>query len=166
LIIKTRILASSVVIFLSSILLIGIISSSSHAYAQQSSRQSSNQELPESIIAASSTDTTPHVLKLRATQQGEDGQPKKISGFKIDLTNVVTAQINSQVLVFATDSSLQVTGAKIRTVSGQLIDLVPLTTTQANAFSIAGLPLGVYTLDIITQKGNTKAAFEGILVIS
>ena len=105
LIIKTRILTLSLVIFLSSILLIGIVSSSSHAYAQQSSRQS-NQELPESIIAASGTDTTPHALKLRATQQ-EDGQPKKVSGFKIDLTNVVTAQINSQVLVFDTDSSLQ-----------------------------------------------------------
>ena len=167
LIIKTRILTSSLVIFLSSILLIGIISSSSHAYAQQSSRQSSNQELPESIIAASSTDTTPHVLKLRATQQGEDGQPKKVSGFKIDLTNVVTTQINSQVLVFITDSSVHVIGAKIRTVSGQLIDLVPSTTTkQTNAFSVAGLPVGVYTLDIITQKGNTKAAYEGILVIS
>ncbi|HKG31688.1 MAG TPA: carboxypeptidase-like regulatory domain-containing protein [Nitrososphaeraceae archaeon] len=162
---KTKILPFSLVIFLSSILLIGIISSSSYAYAQQP-QQSSNRRLPPSIIAASTTDTTPHALNLKATQQGEDGQPKKISGYEIDLTNVVTAQINSQVLVFATDSSLQVTGAKIRTVSGQLIDLVPLTTTQANAFSIAGLPLGVYTLDIITQKGNTKAAYEGILVIS
>ena len=162
---KTKILPFSLVIFLSSILLIGIISSSSYAYAQQP-QQSSNQRLPPSIIAASTTDTTPHALNLKATQQGEDGQPKKISGFKIDLTNVVTAQINSQVLVFATDSSLQVTGAKIRTVSDLLIDLVPLTTTQANAFSITGLPLGVYTLDIITQKGNTKAAYEGILVIS
>ena len=165
-IIKTKILTLSLVIFLSSILLIGIISSSSHAYAQQSSRQS-NQQFPSSIIAASSTDTTPHALKLRATQQGEDGQPKKVSGFKIDLTNVVTTQINSQVLVFATDSSVHVIGAKIRTVSGQLIDLVPSTTTkQTNAFSVAGFPVGVYTLDIITQKGNTKAAYEGILVIS
>jgi hypothetical protein len=164
LIIKTRIILG-LVIFLSSILLIGIVSSSSHAYAQQSSRQS-NQQFPESIIAASSTDTTPHALKLRATQEGEDGQPKKVSGFKIDLTNVVTAQINSQVLVFATDSSLQIIGAKVRTVSGQLIDLVPSTTTQTNAFSVAGLPVGVYTLDIISQKGNTKAAYEGILVIS
>jgi hypothetical protein len=162
---KTKILPFSLVIFLSSILLIGIISSSSYTYAQQP-QQSSNQRLPPSIIAASTTDTTPHALNLKATQQGEDGQPKRVSGFKIDLTNVVTAQINSQVLVFATDSSLQVTGAKIRTVSDLLIDLVPLTTTQANAFSITGLPLGVYTLDIITQKGNTKAAFEGILVIS
>ena len=109
---KTKILPFSLVIFLSSILLIGIISSSSYAYSQQP-QQSSNQRLPPSIIAASTTDTTPHALNLKATQQGEDGQPKKISGFKIDLTNVVTAQINSQVLVFVTDSSVQVIEANL-----------------------------------------------------
>src|SRR5215207_6612119 len=165
LIIKKRILTLSLAIFLSSILLIGIISSSSHVYAQQSS-QRSNQKFPPSITAASSTDTTPHALKLKAIQQGEDGQPKKVRGFKIDLKNVIPAQINSQVLVSITDSSMKVIGAKVRTVSGQLIDLVPSSTTRTNAFSLAGLPVGVYTLDIITQKGNTKAAYEGILVIS
>jgi hypothetical protein len=165
LIIKKRILTLSLAIFLSSILLIGIISSSSHVYAQQSS-QRSNQKFPPSITAASSTDTTPHALKLKATQQGEDGQPKKVRGFKIDLKNVIPAQINSQVLVSITDSSMKVIEAKVRTISGQLIDLVPSTTTQTNAFSLTGLPVGVYTLDIITQKGNTKAAYEGILVIS
>ena len=38
--------------------------------------------------------------------------------------------------------------------------------SQANAFSLANLPVGVYTLDVMTQKGNAKAAYEGILVIS
>jgi hypothetical protein len=53
------------------------------------------------------------------------------------------------------------------TVSDQLIDLIPSTTPRAtNAFSLANLPAGVYTLDLITQKGNTRAAYEGILVIS
>ena len=162
-ILKTRISPLSIVVFLSIVLLIGIISSS-YASVQQQSQQSN--QFPSTIIAASSTDTTPHVLKLRATQQGEDGEPKKVSGFKNDLSNVITAQVNSQVLVFVTDSSVQIIGAKIRTVSGQLFDLVRSTTTQTNPFSIAGLPVGVYTLDIITQKGNTKAAYEGILVIS
>jgi predicted transcriptional regulator len=136
------------------------------AYAQ---KQQQSNKFPQSITAASSTDTTPHALKLKATQQGGEGenaQPKKVSGFKIDLTNVVTAQINSQVFVFVTDSSLKVIGAKVRTVSDQLIDLVPSTSTQANAFSLANLPVGVYTLDIMIQKGSTKAAYEGILVIS
>ena len=80
------------------------------------------------------------------------------------MTNVVAAQINSQVLVFVTDSSVRVVEAKVRTVSDQLIDLVP--SSQANAFSLANLPVGVYTLDVMTQKGNAKAAYEGILVIS
>jgi hypothetical protein len=151
------------VIFLSSNLLIGIISTSSYAYAQEQRPQQSNQQFPSSIIVASSNDITPHVLKLKVIQQGEDAQPKRVSGFEIDLSNVVTSQINSQLLAFVTDSSLQVTGATIRTVSGQSLDLVSL--IQANAFSLANIPAGVYTLDIITQKGNTRAAYEGILVI-
>jgi hypothetical protein len=61
---------------------------------------------------------------------------------------------------------VQVIGAKVRTISGQLIDLVPSITTQTNAFSLTNLPVGIYTLDVITQKGNSKAAYEGILVIS
>jgi hypothetical protein len=113
---------------------------------------------------ASSTGTTPHTLELRAIQDGDNAEPRKVSQFKLDMTNVVTAQVNSQLLVFLTDNSVRVLEAKVRTVSDQLIDLVP--TIQANAFSLANLPVGVYTLDIITQKGNAKAAYEGILVIS
>jgi hypothetical protein len=165
LILNTRIFAFSLAIFLSIILLTGTIGSSSYSYTYgQEQPQQSNQQFPSSIIAASSTDTTPHALKLKATQQGEDEQPKKVSGFKIGLTNVVTAQINSPIYIFVTDSSLYVIEAKVRTVSGQLIDLVP-STGQTNAFSLENLPVGVYTLDVITQKGNAKAAYEGILVL-
>jgi hypothetical protein len=35
-------------------------------------------QFPQSIIAASSTDTTPHVLELRATQDGDNAEPKKV----------------------------------------------------------------------------------------
>jgi hypothetical protein len=86
-----------------------------------------------------------------------------VSGFSLDTTNTLTAQLNSQLLVFVTDSSVQVVEAKVTTASDQLINLIP--STQANAFSLANLPAGVYTLDVITQKGNTKAAYEGILVL-
>ena len=56
--------------------------------------------------------------------------------------------------------------AKVRTASNQVINLVPSTSPQAsNAFSLTNLPAGVYALDVITQKGNTKAAYEGILAI-
>src|SRR5215218_8842017 len=129
-----------------------------------SSQTAEGEQFPQSIIVASSTDTTPHSLELRAVQDEDNAEPRKISGFRLDMTNVVAAQIDSQVLVFVTDSSVRVLEAKVRTVSDQLIDLVP--SSQANAFSLANLPAGVYTLDVITQKGNTKAAYEGILVIS
>jgi hypothetical protein len=128
-----------------------------------SSQTVEEEQFPQSIIAASSTDTTPHELELRATQDEDNAEPRKVSGFRLDMTSVVAAQINSRLLVFVTDSSVRVLEAKVRTVSDQLIDLIP--SSQANAFSLANLPVGVYTLDVITQKGNAKAAYEGILVI-
>jgi hypothetical protein len=128
-----------------------------------SSQTVEEERFPRSIIAASNTDTTPHSLELRAKQDGDNAEPRKVSGFKLDMINVVAAQINSQVLVFVIDSSVRVLEAKVTTVSDQLIDLVP--SSQANAFSLANLPVGVSTLDVITQKGNAKAAYEGILVI-
>jgi hypothetical protein len=108
-----------------------------------SSRTVEGEQFPQSIIASSSTDTTPHALELRAIQDGDNAEPRKVSGFRLDMTNVVAAQINSQVLVFVTDSSVKVLEAKVRTVSDQLIDLVP--SSQANAFSLTNLPVGVYS---------------------
>jgi maltodextrin utilization protein YvdJ len=90
-----------------------------------SSQTVEEEQFPQSIIAASSTDTTPHSLELKAIQDGDNAEPKKVSRFKLDMTNVVAAQINSQLLVFVTDSSIRVIEAKVRTVSDQLIDLVP-----------------------------------------
>jgi hypothetical protein len=34
-----------------------------------------------------------------------------------------------------------------------------------NSFSLTDLAAGVYTIDVITQKGSAKAAYEGILVL-
>jgi hypothetical protein len=70
--VKTRILTQGFVNLFLSILSLGIISSSPHAYAQQQPQQSLHQ-IPSSIIAASSTETTSYALKLKATQQGEAG---------------------------------------------------------------------------------------------
>src|SRR5918993_429151 len=71
-----------------------------------SSQTAEEEQFPQSIIAASSTDTTPHALNLRATQQGDE-EPERASGFNLDITNVVGAQANSQLLVFVTDSSVE-----------------------------------------------------------
>jgi hypothetical protein len=141
------------------LLLISSLVSGNFAFASTAEGQ-----FPQNIIAASSTVTTPHVLELRAIQDGDNAEPRKVSQFKLDMTNVVTAQANSQLLVFVTDNSVRVLEAKVRTASDRLIDLVP--SSQANAFSLVNLPVGVYTLDVMAQKGNAKAAYEGILVIS
>ena len=152
-------IAASLVMFL---LIISLVVPAHFTFWSQTAEE---EQFPQSIIASSSTDTTPHLLNLKATQQG-DRQPERVGGFNLDVTNAVTTQANSQLHVFVTDSSVRVTEAKVRTVSNQLFDLVPSTTPQAtNAFSLVNLPAGVYTLDVITQKGNTEAAYEGVLVI-
>lgn len=121
-------------------------------------------QFPQSIIASSSSDTTPHLLKLKGTQQG--GIETRVSGFSLDATSAIGAQVNSQLLVLVTDSALRVSEAKARTASNQVINLPPTASQQAaSAFSLANLPGGVYTLDVITQKGNAKAAYEGVLSI-
>jgi hypothetical protein len=53
-----------------------------------------------------------------------------------------------------TDNSLDVIEAKVRTESDQLIDLIP--SSQANAFSLANLPVGVYTLDVTERKHKSS----------
>jgi hypothetical protein len=97
---------------------------------------------------------------LRATQ--ENGQAKVVPGFKVDLTNVVSTPANSDLAIFTTDNALSIVKAKVKTTAGTFIDLSKKNT---NVFSLAGLSAGVYTLDVIVQKQNSKAAYEGIIVI-
>jgi hypothetical protein len=111
--------------------------------------QATEGQFPESIIVSSNVDTTPHLLELKATQQGDAGA-QKVSGFNLDTINAVTAQTDSQLIVYVTDGSVKVIEAKVRMVSDRYINLVPSTSSQAtNAFSLANLPEGVYTLDVI-----------------
>jgi hypothetical protein len=58
---------------------------------------------------------------------------------------------------------VQIVEAQARSQLDQVINLVP--STQANAFSLANLPAGVHTLDVLTQKGDEKAAYQGILLL-
>ena len=113
-----------------------------YAYAQG---QISGQ-FPQSIVAFSSTDPTPHSLELAAIKQG-NAESSEISGLSLDTTNTVIAQTNSQLTVFVTDNTVQVLEAKVKTATGQMIDLNP--STQANTFSVANLPVGTYTLDVL-----------------
>jgi uncharacterized membrane protein YgcG len=114
---------------------------------------------PDSIFA-STNQAQLHELVLKATQ--ENGLTSTVAGFKVDLTNVVSAPANSELAIFTTDSALSINEAKVKTTTDAFIDLVK---QSQNSFSLTGLPAGVYTLDVITQKGNARAAYEGILVL-
>ena len=144
------------------LLLISVLTHVGVVFAQS---QTTDGQFPKNIIVSSDTDTTPNPLKLLATQQ-EGAAVQEVSDFSLDTTDNITAQPNSQLLVFVSDSSVGVIAAKAGTTSGQIIDLVPSASQQAtNSFSLANLREGVYTLDIMTQKGNIRAAYEGILEI-
>jgi hypothetical protein len=91
LIIKSKISTLSLIVLLLSVLLLGL-DPTLQTYAQG---QLSNQ-FPQSIIAFSSTDQTPHSLELKFIQQHQDSEPQEISGFSLNITNTLTAHINSQ----------------------------------------------------------------------
>jgi len=150
---------------ITSLMLLFLISSLAQVKFNFAQSQTTDGQLPQNIITSSSTDTTPNSLKLLATQE-EGGAVQEVGGFSLDTADNITAQPDSQLLVFVSDSTVEVIGAKVSSASGQIIDLVPSTSQQStNAFSLANLPAGVYTLDVMTQKGNTRAAYEGILEI-
>jgi hypothetical protein len=142
-------------IFLSAILVSGGISTSE---AQQA--------IQDSIIVTTNVDPTPHILKLKALQDAEQQSTIRVSGFQVDTSNVISAPINSQLIVFPTDPLMSVMEVKVRLAAGEFLNLSPSLGQQHNTFSLANLPLGIYTLDIITQKESQKGAYEGLLVIS
>jgi hypothetical protein len=78
------------------------------------------------------------------------------------LTNVISIPTNSELAIFTTDGALSINEAKVKTTANSFIDLVK---RSQNSFSLASLAAGVYTIDVITQKGSARAAYEGILVL-
>ncbi|MDQ3837927.1 MAG: hypothetical protein M3297_01510, partial [Thermoproteota archaeon] len=114
---------------------------------------------PSNIFARVDQQAQLHELVLKATQ--ENGQTNTVTGFKVDLTNVVPASANSELDIITLDNVLPVVEARVKSTSDTFTDLIKKNT---NVFSLAELPAGVYTLDVIVQKQSSKAAYEGILV--
>jgi hypothetical protein len=115
---------------------------------------------PNSIFVRANQQAELHELVLKATQ--ENGQTNTVTGFKVDLTNVVPASANSELDISTFANALPVVEARVKSTSDTYTDLIKKNTS---VFSLAELPAGVYTLDVIVQKQNSKAAYEGILVI-
>lgn len=130
-----------------------VASSNVDLYAQ------TQETYPDSIFA-STNQAQLHELLLKATE--ENGQTNSVPGFSIDLTNVISVPTNSELDIFTTDNSLSINEAKVKSTTNSFIDLVK---QSQNSFSLTGLAAGVYTVDVITQKGNSRAAYEGILVL-
>jgi hypothetical protein len=85
------------------------------------------------------------------------------SSFKIDFNNVIQIP-QGQNLVLFPDSLAEgfvITKAKLINEQKQTIylDLVP---NQRNAFSLNGIPNGVYTLDVVGKLGNTEGGYESM----
>jgi hypothetical protein len=117
------------------------------------------ESFPDNIFA-STNQAQLHELLLKATE--ENGQINSVPGFSLDLTNVISIPANSKLDIFTTDNALSINEAKVQSNTNSVIDLVK---QGQNSFSLAGFPPGVYTVDIVTQKGNSRAAYEGILVL-
>jgi hypothetical protein len=157
-------------IMLSLLLIFAIITTGGgaalHVYTIPLTPVTAQLQFQDSIIVTTNVDPTPHLLKLKATQNGEE-ETVRISEFTVDTTNILSAPMNSYVVVFATDPLMSVLEAKVGLANGDLLNLAPASAGgQPNSFSLTNLPIGVYTLDIITQKGSQKGAYEGILAIS
>jgi hypothetical protein len=76
------------------------------------------------------------------------------------MKNVALIPINSPTVNVFSNEPLQITGAKVRT-DTQTFDL---NQAGSNIFSLAGFQAGIYTLDIIVQKGSDHAVYETIIV--
>jgi hypothetical protein len=146
-----------VVIFLAGVLLTTATVTSSYGQADLAQPVQSQVGLPNTMFI--SANSTVHELPLKA--MNTNGQVSKVSGFKIDMAKVALIRPSSpNINAFSNDPSLTMVGAKIRA-NEQGIDLQG----TANTYSLAGLAQGVYTLDVIAQKGNNQGAYETILVI-
>ncbi len=115
--------------------------------------------LPESLFAGTNQAQLSE-LRLKAFQQS--GSTYQASEFSVDFSNVINVPVYSQFAVFTTDSCLSIIGANIKTASGNVVDLVK---DNSNAFSLSGIPSGVYTLDVMAQKEGENGTYGGILVI-
>lgn len=116
-------------------------------------------QFPSSIMTRTSLSTELNPLILKAIQSG-NGQIFNVGGFKQDFTNVIITQNNSQLNIFSFET---IEKAKIKT--STLKNMLDLQRTGFNSFYIDNLATGIYTLDVVVDRGNTKAAYEGILVM-
>jgi hypothetical protein len=125
--------------------------------------QPSGNTLPNIFVTTSEAAAT-HQILLKAIKHASESGISQVSTFTIDFTNVVQMQQNGSMIVLPAlqDPSFQITGARLKDASNKIVNLPR---TSQNTFSLQGIATGVYTLDIIAQRGNTQGVYETILVV-
>lgn len=107
------------------------------------------------------SDTT-HELGLKATQM-LNGQILPASNFVVSPESVVQVNQGKNLMVFtSTNQPEKIEKVKVIDAKGITTELLPL---QSNQYSISGLNVGVYTLNVIVDNGNGKNAYETLLII-
>jgi hypothetical protein len=109
------------------------------------------------FVIGSATAKT-HQLDLK----GIEGE-SPTRNFVIKPESVVQVKQGDSLVVFTQPINQVVESVKVQNASGIMTTLTPL---GINAYSLAGLPTGVYILDVIVDLGSDKkGAYETILVI-
>ncbi|CAN5179144.1 hypothetical protein BH18THE2_BH18THE2_14570 [soil metagenome] len=124
--------------------------------------------LPQTVIAQQGgpkvlvVGDTIHELDLKATQNA-NGQVSPISGFAINPESVVQVKQGQNILVFTTPTGNEkIEKVKVTNTEGKITELLPL---QNNQWSLSGLSIGAYVLDVIVNTSNGKNAYETVLTI-
>jgi hypothetical protein len=113
------------------------------------------------VFVVDGTGTFVRDLNLKATEAA-NGDIIPVSSFEIEPEDVVQVKQGGNFLVFTGSNEDVIEKVKVVSAQGVTTELVNL---GGNSWSIQGLATGVYTLDVIVDTGDEKAAFETILVV-
>ena len=121
--------------------------------------------VPGSVLASTTTDLkvfvandAVHELQVKATLT-LSGDVIPVSKFAISPESVVQVHQNENLLVFtSTNEPQKIEKVKVTDASG-------ITTELISPYSLAGLNVGVYILNVIVNNGGEKTAYETILII-
>ena len=121
--------------------------------------------VPRSVLASTTTDLkvfvandAVHELQVKATLTSS-GDVIPVSKFVISPESVVQVHQNENLLVFtSTNEPQKIEKVKVTDASG-------ITTELISPYSLAGLNVGVYILNVIVNNGSEKTAYETILII-
>jgi hypothetical protein len=125
--------------------------------------------VPGSVMVSATTDfnvfvvaTTVHDLGLKAIQM-QNGQIVPTSNFAIAPESVVQVKQGENLAVItSTNEPERIEKVKVSNSQGQVIDLVHL---QNGQYSLSGLNVGVYALNVIANTDKGKNAYETILIL-